>query len=120
MSPTGSIVRAMRLREVETDAGGAEYVRCVTAPGLVIRLRGDHPNPVKNPAKMRADFLRFCRSLSVIPTAVEHAAADDDGEPVPTAFQVMGELSSLRQVIDHYAVAGWHFAISARVPWSAA
>lgn len=127
MFPTGRIVRSMRLRETETDDNGNTTTRMVSGAGIVVHIRPDVPETHAHlsPADMRRAFRRFCASVGVIPTECEnaHGKFSQLGKPIASgivsAFQCIGTAETLSAVASHFAVAEWHPAISARVPFAA-
>ncbi|MBN9520834.1 hypothetical protein J0H58_20325 [bacterium] len=122
-NPRGAIVRTIRVSETETTADGAEVTRTVSGAGVVIHVRPHVPN--MKPADVRRAFLRAVRNAGCVAAAVEHGhghyrqAGNLIGEAAPSAFQVVGPVDGLRELVTHFAVGDWHFAVGVRVPTGA-
>lgn len=118
-SPKGSIVRSMRLREAEATEDGAEVTRSISGAGVVVHLKPAVPN--MKPADIRRAFARAAKSLGVVLSAVEraHGHFSQSGKPIVeglvSAYQAVGTAESLRQLVGHFAVSEWHFALNVAV-----
>jgi hypothetical protein len=120
LNPKGSIVRTMRLRETDTTEDGSEITRMISGAGVVVHIKPDVPG--WKPSDVRRAFTRAAKALGVITTVVEraHGYFSQTGKPIaealPSAFQCVGPVPGLQQLVRHFAVSEWHFAVGVRVP----
>ncbi|MFO0798327.1 MAG: hypothetical protein U0804_12690 [Gemmataceae bacterium] len=118
-NPRGSIMRTMRLTDRETTADGAEVVRTISGAGVIVRLKPAVQG--MKPGAVRRAFVRAAEALGCIPTAVEfnHGHYDAAGKAIsdgaPSAYQVIGSVPDLLRLVEHFAVSGWHYAMSVPV-----
>jgi hypothetical protein len=118
-APTGSIVRTIRVSERET-LNGAEVVRTISGAGVIIRLKSAVPG--MKPAEIRRAFTRAASQLGVILDAVEfnHGHYSQSGKeiavPSASAFQAVGEVGALEELVGHFAVDEWHYALNVKPP----
>jgi hypothetical protein len=117
-TPTGRIVRQMRLTVKEGDTK-----RWVTGSGILVRIR---PN-----TESRRTFARFCAARGVIATPTDGMSYADgtyshhtgelrrDAVAQPHTFQCIGDGPDLAALRSHPAVESWEFAVGTRIPFVA-
>lgn len=119
-APRGAVVRTMRVSERETRDDGTTVSKTISAPGVIVRLKD--VAGVK-PSEVRRKFVRACKAAGCLePVVVErslgHYAQSGTAiaEQLPSAYQVMGDVSSLLVATKHEFVESWEFAVSVRIP----
>ncbi|MBA4189493.1 MAG: hypothetical protein C0467_16010 [Planctomycetaceae bacterium] len=119
-TPTGSIVRTIRVTEVETLDGGAEVKRTISGRGVIVHIRPDVEG--MKPSDVRRSFTRTAKQLGVILDVCEashgHYSAKGKviADSLPSAFQCVGTVEALGELVKHVAVERWHFALNVRPP----
>ena len=122
INPRGSIVRTMRLSETNTSDDGEVVKFTISAPGIIVQLA--HVEGRK-PSDVRRDFNRYCRNNGIVVTPCEYAEGQfskrtgkpiPGSEAIPSAYQCIGATEALGELVKHFTVKEWHFAVGVRIP----
>ena len=100
MDPRGSVVRPRRVLEFD---GGARAR--ASFPGVIAYVKAGS-------GRLHRQFLEAARRLGV--DAVERQCVGNDGRA--EAWECVGPLDKLEQLLEHPAVSDWHLIIGVRVP----
>jgi hypothetical protein len=117
------VVRTIRISETETLDDGSEVTRTVSGRGIIIRIRAHVPG--MKPSDVRRDFVRTAKRLGVVldvcETAHGHYAQSGEAivEGLASAYQCVGLIEALGELVKHVAVEGWTFALNVAPPRSA-
>jgi hypothetical protein len=124
----------MRTRVIEIGEDGSETFKRVSAFGFIVRL-ADLPGDA--PSDVRRRFLRHCKRASIIVGQTEDRETGErrygcefgevnyskrtgsvhgDTTEVATAYQVMGGIEPLLDLLEQEFIGEFHVALSVRAP----
>ncbi len=119
-SPRGRVLRTIHLSNVYTLADGSVVKVTASGHGIIVHLRAKVPG--MKPSDARRSFVRAAMKLGVILDVCETSqgvysqAGKVIVEGLPSAYQAVGNVEALEEIIKHVAVEKWHFALNVPLP----